>query len=521
MAQRRMRSTIDCRPRFATQRTPDRMTLGPRVGQIAEILGKPLMPWQRELADVALEVVPADTELGWKLAYDDVTVVVMRQQGKTELTFPLMVHRATGFRTPQEIRYIAQTGYQSRQKWEDIHLKRLDESPFKRLYRARKGLNREMMLWTNGSAWGPASPTGKASGTGDSLDLGVIDEAWSRPDGKTELGLRPAMLTRANKQLWRVSMVPGPTRARLADPKRQQPLDSAYLRAAMRRGQAAVRNGVTRGMCYFEFGAADGLDAGDPATWWSCMPALGHTIGEEAIASDYNALDLVDFEAEYLSRWPDDHVPTWTTIKEPTWRALRNVRSTAHRAVAVAADCTEDRTLGYLGVAGRTFDGNMHVEVIEPGYLIPLGTVGVEWMYDRLVAVIDKQEPIAIVVDPKGPANFLIPLLKRDGFEVITPNIGQVEGACGRFFDATGQEVHEYDPETDDAPPMRLSHIGQPELDRAVAAMRKLSSPTTGTFRWARVASVGNVSPLYVVTLAMHGYEVKALEDYDVLDSVG
>ena len=521
MARSRMHSSIDCRPLFATPRTPTRRTLGPRVGQIAAILGKPLMPWQVDLADVALEVVPADNPRGWRLAYDSVTLVVMRQQGKTELTFPLMTHRATGFGEAQQIRYTAQTAFDARKKWEDIHVARLRESPLRGLFRTRMQQSRELMVWSNGSMWGPVSPTGKSTGTGDSLDMAVIDEAWSRPDSKAELGFRPAMLTRENRQLWRVSMVPGPTRSRLADPKRKSAFDSAYLRGAMRKGRAAVRNGVTHGTCYVEFGAPKGSDPADPATWWGCMPALGHTIGEEAVQSDFDDFALDDFCAEYLSWWAQDEIPSWTTIKKPTWSALHDPFSSAAGSVAVAAECTDDRTLGYLGICGRRADGDLHLEVVEPGHDVPLGTAGVEWMFKRLMEFIKKWDPLAVVIDPKGPANFLIPLLRREKVDVITPNIPAIEGSCGRLYDATGQEVQEWSPESGEEPPVRIRHIGQSELDKAVAGARKLTSPTTGTFRWARVASVANIAPLYAVNLAMHGYELKMNDDYDVMDSVG
>lgn len=514
MARSRTLSSIDCRPLFMTERTPGRQTLGPRVAQISEILGRPFMPWQREVADVALEVIPDPAApRGWRLAYDDATLAVMRQQGKTEFLFPLMTHRCTGFGEPQHVRYTAQNAYTARGFWEDIHVARLLASPFAPLLRVRKRLNQEAILWSNGSKWSPVSPTGSTAGTGESLDMAVIDEAWARPDNTTELGMRPATITRPKRQIWRVSMVPGVTRAK--------GVDSKYLRAAMRRGRAAVRSGLNTGSFYCEFGAPADADSADPATWWGCMPALGHMISEATIKSDYDAMDLIDFEAEYLSWWPQENIPSWTTIKELTWRALRDDHSSAKGQIAVAADCTDDRTQGYIGICGKRFDGDLHVEIVEPGHEVPLGEPGVEWMFKRLMMLVERWQPLTVVVDPKGAANFLIPLLKRERVEVTTPNIQQVEGACGRFYDATGQEGGDFDPDVDDEPPLRVRHIGQPELDRAVAGARKLSSPTTGTFRWHRVASVANICPLYVATLAMHGYEINADADYDVLNSVG
>jgi hypothetical protein len=44
------------RPRYATERSLERKTLGTAAARVANMLGIDLMPWQRELLDVALEL---------------------------------------------------------------------------------------------------------------------------------------------------------------------------------------------------------------------------------------------------------------------------------------------------------------------------------------------------------------------------------------------------------------------------------------------------------------------------------
>src|SRR5689334_10794972 len=90
-------SDLQCPPRWGTPRRPDRATLGPRAAEVATLLGTPLMPWQRHVLDVALEV---DPETG-RLAYQEVDLTVPRQSGKTLLLLCLMVHRALGFGSRQ------------------------------------------------------------------------------------------------------------------------------------------------------------------------------------------------------------------------------------------------------------------------------------------------------------------------------------------------------------------------------------------------------------------------------------
>lgn len=490
-------------PLFGTKRTPGRKTLGPRVTQISELLGRPFMPWQRYVVDVALEL----DENGLP-AYHTVVLVVMRQNGKTELLLPLMTHRATGWGKPQRILYTTQTSAKAREKWEDIHVKRLQESPLAPMFTTRLRLNSEAMIWQNGSMWSPGAATAKTGGTGDTLNLGVIDEGWSRPDGRTEIAMRPAMLTQPDRQLWLCSMVPGATRA--------SGNDSMYLRQKMRAGRKLVEQGVTSGVAYFEFAAEAGMDPGDPATWWSCMPALGHTITEKVIADDFQTMDLIDFCAEYLGWWPQERRATWQFVRETTWQALCDPLSAIVSGVALGVDIDPERRHAAIGVAGRRHDGDCHVEVVEPGGSVPADTADLDWLLPRLLELIDAHQPIAVVLDPKSPARSLLTPLEAAGVTVETPNGLEVAAACSRFYDATGQAGN--DPDV--AAPVRVRHLGQRSLDAAVASAHKMTSPTNGTFVYARTGGGANLAPLYAVTLAMHGYEMYAPEDYDLLQSV-
>lgn len=508
----RSSSSLTCPPLYGTPRTPSRPTLGPRVTETSELLGKPYIPWQNLVADVGLELKPNGLP-----AYHTVVIVVERQQGKTELLLPWMTHRSTGFDGPQRILYTTQTASKAREKWEDIHVARLQASPYASLFTVRLRLNAEAIMWANGSMWSPGSTTAKTGGTGDSLDLGVIDEAWSRPDNRTELGMRPAMLTRPKRQLVIASMVPGPTRAKT--------VDSAYLRQWIQIGRARVRAGMTEGIAYFEWSARLGMDPGDPATWWSCMPALGWTITEDTVRGDYETMvaagELGDFEAEYLGWWPQDRKPTWTMVRELTWQGLEDPTSEAVGSVALTLDMDPEHTQAWICAAGKRADGDWHVEVLEPGQEIPEGTPGADWAERRLLDIVDRNAVCAVVIDPRSGAapaiQSLRPKLAERGVPLLTPSTVDVAQACGRFYDAMGEKAA---PAADGERPVRVRHLNQPELNRALAGARKLESPTYGTFIFARVGNAISISPLYGVTLAMHGYVVAAPDDYDLLDSV-
>jgi hypothetical protein len=500
-----------CRPLYATQRTPGRLTLGPRVADVAETLGKPAMPWQRYVYDVALEIDEDKVDRqGRPLpAYHTIIIVVMRQNGKTELIFPAMTHRVMAFDDfgPQRILYTAQTADDARKKWRDVHVARLLKSPYKSLFTPRLALNKEALLWVNGSSWSPASTTAKTGGTGDTLDMGVIDEAWAA-DRRREAAMRPAMLTRPARQTWIMSMVPGPSRASTAE--------AQFLRDKIALGREAVRNDVRSGIFYIEFGAEEGMDPLDPATWWSCMPALGHTIGESSIQDDLEVMDMLDFEAEYLSWWAQEKRAMWMAVPQLAWQRASDPESGIANRISLSIDAEEARDKAVIASAGLRADGNWHIEVVEPGQDIPAGTVGMGWVIDRACDIYEKNDALTITIDPRGPAqSFILPLRNR-GVHVTTPNSLETAAACGALVDAI-KEGRTGEPDGDKEPGKRAYHIGQPELARSLSTAEKVTSDRNRTFTWKRGEGSGEV---WAVTLAMHGYEKRMTEDYDVRDSV-
>lgn len=486
------------------------------------------MPHQRLIADVALEI---DPDTGY-LAYSEVVVIGPRQvMGKTELGLPFMTHRCVGFGRDltdwigrelgiglpepgwQTVLYTAQTADKAREKWRDVHLKRLQASSFYKprpQFDFRLQRNSEAILWRNGSVWSPGSTTGKTGGTGDTIDLGVIDEAWSRTDNRTELGMRPAKMTRPWGQLLVMSMIPGLSRAR--------PDEWSYLRDKRALGRARVEAGVRHGTAFFDYSAAPGLDPAAPATWYSAMPGLGRTVMERTVREDFAAMPLVDFCAEYLGWEPVETVPRWSLVRQQTWNDRADPSSSIAGAHALAVEMNEERTRAWIGAAGYRVDGNYHVEVVEPGYKVLASVQGVDWVERRLVDIVEGNRPCTVVIDPRRPAASLIQPLRNRGIDVLTPSQGDIAGACGRFFDATGEVRPEFEGEDQDHDDLewvddgkRLFHMEQLVLNRALAQARRYELGA-GSFVFVRRGSASELGPLYVVTLALHGLIVKGAE---------
>jgi phage terminase large subunit-like protein len=185
-------------PRYATARTPERATLGRAAARVAKVLGQRLMPWQRQVADVALEI-GADG----RLIYRDVTLTVPRQQGKSFLVLVLMLTRAL-LSPRQGIAYTAQSGLDARKKLIDDWTPMVRSSVVGSQVTAYLAPGRESLTLANGSQVALIASTAKA-GHGRVLDLAIMDEAFAYADARTEQALRPAMMTRPDPQLWVVS----------------------------------------------------------------------------------------------------------------------------------------------------------------------------------------------------------------------------------------------------------------------------------------------------------------------------
>ena len=109
--------------RGGTQRNPDRRTDGPIVAKFARLLGTPLLPWQRLVADVAGEIDP-DTGTYF---YDTVILSTPRQCGKSTLVDAVDT-RNSQWGPDRFIYYLAQTGKDAGDHFKK-YLKTLGSSP--------------------------------------------------------------------------------------------------------------------------------------------------------------------------------------------------------------------------------------------------------------------------------------------------------------------------------------------------------------------------------------------------------
>jgi hypothetical protein len=428
------------------------------------MLGAPPLAWQWTVLDTALELLPDG-----RPAYREVRVTVPRQQGKTAgLILPVVVHRALGGVDPraQRILYTAQDRNHAREKWsEQVEL--LDHSPLRRLYTVRRSNGSESVRWRTGSTYG-ITASGETSGHGFTLDLGAIDEAFAQVDDRLVQAFRPAMLTRPAAQLWVVSTAGTD--------------ESAFLRERVDDGRARVEADERTGVAYFEWSAPDDADPDDPATWRAAMPALGTLIDLETVEADHAAMDSGEFARAYLNRWSPGGAPVFSLAE---WVRCLDPSSGSAAAPAFGLDVAPDRSHASIAAAAGRPDGRIHLEVIDR-------RPGTDWIVARVGELLERHKPVAITVDPSGPAGSIVTDLTR--LPRIAPLVlvtaRQYAAACGALFD--------------DVATARIAHRGQPALDDAVVAARRRSSGDA--WSWARPVGGVDPSPLIAATLARWGW---------------
>lgn len=474
-------TNLDCPPLYGTSRNEHRDTYGPMLYEVSQRLGTPFMPWQKYVSDVSMEINP-HTGL---LQYRTIVITVPRQSGKTTELLSMMVHRAIGFNAAQTIIYTAQTQKAARIKWEEEHLKALNNSSFRGNYSVKYGMGAEQIKWKNGSRHALTAPTEKA-GHGEIIDLGALDEAFAQEDNRVEQALRPAMITRPQPQLVVVSTA-GTAR-------------STYLRGKVTNGRNRVEHEpIGNTFAYFEWSAPKDSDPGDPETWKLCMPALGHTISLEAVQSNYEDMELREFRRAFLNQWVDEIPNLWMVIGESDWENVIDTKSTIDPKsdIVFSADITPDRSFGCIGVAGNRTDGLLHVEIPRNSDQILDHRPGINWMVPRLKELADKWNPSAIVIQPNGPAGSLIPELEALKIPLLKPNSQEYAASCVRLYDAVY------------ASPSELRHLNQASISVALSGAMKMTLGE-GAWKWDRKSVSVDISPLVCISQAAWGLAVKS-----------
>lgn len=443
-------SSISCRPMIATPKR-DRPNQAASILGIMQALGTPAMPWQREVIEVATE------QIDGRPAYRTVILGVPRQCGKSSLLLGILIAAAANGRRRSV--YTAQTGFDAKRKlvddWSPLLERSVLGSQIARVYRAA---GQEAIMFRN-QARIEVMANSLIAGHGRTIDgAAVIDEAFADSDDRREQAMIPAMATKASAQLWIVSTAGTE--------------ESVYLRRKVALGRQAVEDGLDRDIAYFSWGAAEDADIDDPATWYSAIPALGHTISEEVVRQARLTMTENDFRRSWLNQW------TKTDERVISAAMLENcLRPTAPDGQLVfAADISLDRAVGSIVCA----DEHGRVELID-------NQPGTTWMIDRLANLVRKHGG-RVVIDGYGPAGLLGDDLERLKIPVVKYATRDLCYASNALYDALINQTIQIRPHT--------------KIDESCAAARK--KPVGSSWLWSRADPAADLTPLLAMTIAYH-----------------
>ena len=420
-----------------------------------------LMPWQRQVLDVALEVHPDTGQLAYRL----VILTVPRQSGKSSLILPLWLHRCVAWGVAQRAVYAAQHRNAARAKFLEDWKPLLQTAPgVKDLGKILAGKGDEKMEFKNGSYFELSAST-EVAGHGLTVDLGIIDEAFSQPDARLEQAMRPAMITRDSPQLWVVSTKGTDT--------------AIYLNEKLALGRRAVEDDLREGVAFFEWSAEPDADPGDPATWRACMPALGITASEESVRADFLSMELPEFRRAYLNVWtPGAARPP---VAPEAWAACGDASCTPAGRLAFGVAISEDRATGAVYVA----DEEQRMELVHHA-----GTPAeVEALPGWLVERVRKHRVERVWLDPSTQAGSLLAELDEAGVVTGTAAGREMGQACAEF---RGEVLAG-----------RVQHLPSGLTATALASAGRRKSGELWT--WTTTSAKVDVTPVVAATLALHG----------------
>jgi hypothetical protein len=425
------------------------------VAKLAAAFGRPLMPWQQHVADVALEVDGSGL-----FAYKSVRLTVPRQSGKTILDGGVMSHRALII--PRGRVWFT---FQTRLDAADWLINEFWPllGPFGAAVTLRRQAGSENLRWRASAGLVRPFPPNEGGLHSKVSDMVVVDECWKFDlvQGQAiDAGIVPTQATRPNAQTWKVSTA-GTAK-------------STWWLGAVEQGRAAAAA---------EWSCPDHLDPCAESSWPVYHPAFGRTIGPEAMRAALDELGPDEFARAYGNRWTSTVA---RVIPLAAWRAAAEEPAPLPERLALAFDVAVDRSDAAIVAAWRDEAGVAHVEVDSH-------QAGVGWLPARVAELVGRWGPVAVGYDEAGPALDVADTLRRAGAELVGLKAREYAAACAGLLEALVSD------------PPQVRYRPHPALDAAAndAARRALGD----AWAWGRRQSAGSLSALTAATVAVWAFD--------------
>lgn len=470
---------------------------GDQVITLAKRAGSNQMPWQCGAIRGISSKTPAGT---W--VHNTCILLVPRQNGKSEILVAIILYRI--FVLDETVVYTAHE-WKSAQPVAERLIEMIESRPWLDA-RVEKKLNSqgEARVVLSGP-FDPAHPnldskgkpkvgkvvfrtrSAKAGRGLDEVDTLIYDEAFDVSDSSVA-SLNPTQDAAKDPQVIYAS-----------SPVNKDEHPNGVQLSALRHA-ALQRDDPT--MFLAEFRAPEGSDREDPKTWALGNPSYGVIKNERKMRNlmsnmktprgqknfDVEALGIGDYYT--FEQLVED---TITVVDLDYMATLRDDRPELLGKSCVAIDASNDVTnrTWTVSVAVRTERG-VHGEV---GYS---GPATVAQMVEFVTEVVERNNPLAVIVDPRSAAGVLIQPLTEAGTEPEEMTATKVAAATQGFLQRVDDGV--------------FTHDGDERLLDALAVAR-LREIGDGGIAWAKRKSEGDISPLVSMSNAVWGlfeFDVKA-----------
>lgn len=354
---------------------------GYAVCDFADMIGEPLLPWERFVAIHALELLPDG-----RYRFRTILVMAARQNGKSHLKRMITLWRMYMTRATRIIG-VAQDVALARDQWnmcqETIHGCPDLEDEWDRVRNV------------NGDEWFQASScrytikaANRRAGRGGSNDEVNVDELREQQDWKAWAAVSKTTMARDNGQVWAMSNAGDD--------------ESVVLNQL----QAAALAGTDETLGIFEYSAPDGCELDDISAIAQANPGLGYIITLRSILSAMGTDPPAIYRTEVLCQRVD---ALESAIDLAAWKACADPSGTMgddlRKRLGAVFDISMDGRHCTLTVAARLIDGKVRLEESQTWS-------STEAARAELPALLARIRPVKFGWFPSGPAAAMAPMLR-------------------------------------------------------------------------------------------------------------
>jgi hypothetical protein len=495
--------------------TPE-TSLGFAMIAFAEILGIPLLPWQKWLAIHMLELLP-----NGNFRFRTVVLLVARQNGKSTFAQVLGLFMLYVRKVPL-ILSTAQNLDIAEEVWAGaIEMAHSDPELDGLIARVVQQRGSKALELTTGARWKVQAAT-RRGGRGLSGDLVFLDELREHQNWEAWSAISKTTMARDNAIVFALSNAGDITSVVLTHLRKMahkvigdpdglwiDPATGESIVEEVDVDEDALPDDDSLGI--FEWSAKPGRSIRDREGWCEANPSLGYTITERAIIAAIGTDTEQKFRMEVLCQWFDG--AETGPFPAGAWQAGQDEESRLDPTgkVVYGVDTAWDRSLTRIAVAGYRADGSIHVEVIAE-------RAGTDWVIPWLTSPDRKYKPAGVVWQKAGApiSSITDDLLKSELplMEWAGTDLGRASGQLYDLVTATDIQTGKYAP--------KLFHRPQPLLD--IAANTASIKPSGDSWMWDRSKSPADISGLVAATAAIWGLvnrdvtpAVSAYESADLL----